>query len=190
MVNDSKPSQRTHAATTSGQITEEVLCAVRGTSDERLRVIIASLIRHAHDFARDVRLRPDELLAAADFLKRCGQVSDDAWHEVISLSDVLGLTMVVDTIAAEVPDGALEGSVLGPFYRANSPLEPNGADIARGADDGEPAHVHGRVLDLDGRPIAGAELEASRTERYVDQMITVRGRSSRSGQCGAAPSAQ
>ena len=118
-----------------------------------------------HDFARDVRLQPDELLAAEDYLKRCGQISDEARHEVILLSDVLGLTMVVDTIAAGVPDGALEGSVLGPFYRANSPLEPNGASIARGADDGEPAHIHGRVLDLDGRPIAGAELDVWGTNK-------------------------
>ena len=151
--------------TASEQITREVLDAVRGTSDERLRVIVAELVRHAHDFARDVRLQPEELIAAADFLKRCGQISDDARHEVILLSDVLGLTMVADTIAADVPEGALEGSVLGPFYRAGSPLEPNGANISRGAEDSEPAHVHGRVLDLDGRPVAGAELEVWGTNK-------------------------
>lgn len=147
------------AATTSEQITQEVLAAFRSTGDERTRVVLTSLIRHAHDFAREVQLQSDELLAAANFLRRCGEISDDARHELILLSDVLGITMVVDTLADEVPDGALETSVLGPFYRAGSPLEPNGADISRGTADGEPAHIHGRVLDLRGEPIAGAELD-------------------------------
>ena len=71
------------------------------------------------------------------------------------LSDVFGLTMVVDTESAEVPDGALETSVLGPFYRAGAPWEPNGANISRGANDGEPARIHGRVLDISGAPVSG-----------------------------------
>ncbi|WP_326568901.1 dioxygenase [Amycolatopsis rhabdoformis] len=148
------------ASTTSEQITAEVLAAVGNTGDERARVVLTALIRHAHDFAREVRLQPDELLAAADFLRRCGDISDEARHEFILLSDVLGITMVVDTLAADVPDGALETSVLGPFYRAGSPLEPHGANISRGGSvDGEPARIHGRVLDLHGEPIAGAELD-------------------------------
>jgi catechol 1,2-dioxygenase len=143
----------------SEQITAEVLAALQHAGHERTGVLIRSLVRHAHDFAREVALQPGELLAAADFLKRCGEISDDARHEFILLADVLGITMVVDTIAADVADGALETSVLGPFYRAGSPLEPNGANIARGDGDGEPAHIHGRVLDLRGRAIAGAELD-------------------------------
>lgn len=119
-----------HTVTTSEQITEVVLDAIGDGADDRLRVIVTSLIAHLHDFAREVSLRPEELLAGADFLKRAGQISDASRHELILLSDVLGLTMVVDTLAAEVPGGALETSVLGPFYRANSPLEPNGASIS------------------------------------------------------------
>jgi protocatechuate 3,4-dioxygenase beta subunit len=146
-------------AVTSEQITKEVLAAVRLPDGDRLGVIIGSLVRHAHDFARDVQLRPGELLAAADFLRRCGEISSPSRHEFILLSDVLGLTMVVDTLAAAVADGALETSVLGPFYRAEAPVQPNGADISRGVRDGEPAHIHGRVLSIDGRPIPGAELD-------------------------------
>jgi protocatechuate 3,4-dioxygenase beta subunit len=157
MVNPTQP--RSPSATTSEQITESVLTAVQSTPDPRIRQITAALVRHLHDLAREVRLQPEELLAAADFLKGCGEISDASRHEFILLSDVLGLTMVVDTLAADPPDGALETSVLGPFYRAGAPLEPNGADISRGDDDGEPAHIFGRVLDTDGRPLAGAELD-------------------------------
>src|SRR3569833_744546 len=74
--------------------------------------------------------------------------------------------MAVDTLAADVPDGALEPSVLGPFYRAGAPIEPNGANISRGGErDGETTHVYGRVLDPGGRPIAGAEVDVWGTGR-------------------------
>ena len=48
--------------------------------------------------------------------------------------------------------------MLGPFYVAGSPLREYGADIAE-QEAGTPAWVHGRVLDLEGDPIAGAELD-------------------------------
>ena len=143
----------------SEQITAEVLAAVSRASGTRAGEILSAVIRHAHDLAREVRLQPRELLAAADFLRMCGDISDEARHEYILLSDVLGLTMVVDTEAANVADGALETSVLGPFYRAGAPWEPNGANISRGTGDGEPARIHGRALDTSGTPVSGAVLD-------------------------------
>jgi protocatechuate 3,4-dioxygenase beta subunit len=148
------------SATTSKQITESVLESISRTQDSRVREILEALIRHTHDLVREVNMQPGELLYAAEFLRRCGDISDASRHELILLADVLGITMCVDTLAADVPDGALEPSVLGPFYRAGAPLESNGADISRGGQsDGEPAHVFGRVLDPEGNPIAGAELD-------------------------------
>lgn len=143
----------------SEQVTARVLAAISGTAGTRVGEILPALIRHAHDLAREVRLQPGELLAAADFLRRCGDISDEARHEYILLSDVLGLTMVVDTESAGVGDGALETSVLGPFYRECAPWEPSGANISRGASDGEPARIHGRVLDTSGAPVSGAVLD-------------------------------
>jgi catechol 1,2-dioxygenase len=143
----------------SEQITAEVLAAISGSAGTRAGEILSAVIRHAHDLAREVRLQPGELLAAADFLRRCGEISDEARHEYILLSDVLGLTMVVDTESAGVGDGALETSVLGPFYRAGAPWEPSGANISRGVGDGEPARIHGRVRDTSGAPVGGAVLD-------------------------------
>lgn len=152
------------SATTSDQITQTVLAAIEATPDPRIRKLVSAVIRHGHDLAREVDLQPDELLAAADYLKRCGEFSDQSRHEFILLADVLGLTMVVDTLATQVPGGALESSVLGPFYRAGAPVEPNGADLCRGARHGEAAHVFGRVHDVDGAPVAGAELDVWGTD--------------------------
>jgi uncharacterized protein YciI len=153
-------------AMSSGQITAEVLAALGPAKDARAGEILAAVIRHAHDLAREVRLTPRELLAAADFLRRCGEISDAARHEYVLLSDVLGLTMVVDTEIADVADGALETSVLGPFYRAGAPWEANGASISHGADDGEPARIHGQVLDTSGTPVSGAVLDVWSTNRH------------------------
>ena len=153
-------------AMSSEQITAEVLAAIGPARDTRTGEIVAAVIRHAHDLAREVRLTPRELLAAADFLRRCGEISDAARHEYVLLADVLGLTMVVDTEAADVADGALETSVLGPFYRAGAPWEANGASISRGSDDGEPAHIHGRVLAAQGTPVSGAVLDVWGTNRH------------------------
>jgi protocatechuate 3,4-dioxygenase beta subunit/peroxiredoxin len=144
------------AAMSSEQITAEVLAAISGAAGTRAGETLAAVIRHAHDLAREVRLQPRELLAAADFLQRCGDISDEARHEYILLSDVLGLTMVVDTEAAGVAD---ETSVLGPFYRAGAPWEPTGANISRGTSDGEPARMHGHVLNTSGAPVSGAVLD-------------------------------
>ncbi|MFJ7949671.1 dioxygenase [Streptomyces sp. NPDC096354] len=147
------------ATTTSEQISANVLAEMGRPRNQRIGEVMQALTRHLHDFAREVRLQPDELLAAADFLTRCGQISDDTRHEFLLLSDTLGLTMLVDTLATEVPDGALESSVLGPFYRADAPMEANGTSIVRGGYHGEATHLHGRVLDMDGKPIAGAVLD-------------------------------
>lgn len=150
----------------SEQVTAKVLAAISGAVGTRAGEILAAVIRHAHDLAREVRLQPQELLAAADFLQRCGDISDEARHEYILLSDVLGLTMVVDTEAVGVANGALETSVLGPFYRAGAPWEPTGADISRGTGDGEPTRVHGRVLDSSGTPVSGAVLDVWSTNGH------------------------
>lgn len=153
-------------ATSSEQITAAVLAPIGQATGTRTGDILAAVIRHAHDLAREVHLEPGELLAAADFLKRCGDISDPARHEYILLADVLGLTMVVDTETARVPDGALETSVLGPFYRAGAPWEAAGANISRGTADGEAARVHGRVLDPAGQPVDGAVLDVWGTNSH------------------------
>jgi protocatechuate 3,4-dioxygenase beta subunit len=164
-VADAKVAEHAAGAMSSRQITAEVLAAIEHATGTRAGDLLAAVIRHAHDLARDVHLTPRELLAAADFLRRCGEISHAARHEYVLLADVLGLTMVVDTEAAAVADGALESSVLGPFYRAGAPWELNGANISRGTDDGEPAHIHGRVLDTSGTPISGAVLDVWSTNQ-------------------------
>lgn len=144
---------------TAEDVTATVLSIVERTPDARLREVMTALIRHVHDFAREVRLTPGELLQAAEFLTACGQISSDHRHEFLMLSDTLGLTMVVDTVATDVAEGGFESSVLGPFYRSGAPEVPHGANLSKGEDDGDPAHFSGTVTDLSGTPISGAVLD-------------------------------
>jgi catechol 1,2-dioxygenase len=118
-----------------------------------------ALVGHLHAFATDVSLTPAEWEYAVAALKRTGEITDDHRHEFILWSDALGLSMLVDAIANPAAGDATESTVLGPFYVPGSPLREYGAVIAEEGDAGVPCLVHGRVLDTDGVPIAGAELD-------------------------------
>lgn len=139
-------------------ITEAVLERFAATPDPRLKQVLSSLVRHLHDFARDVELTEAEWLAAIMFLTRTGHISDDKRQEFILLSDTLGLSMLVDAINHRMPEGATETTVLGPFYIQHPPVKAMGADITAGAV-GTPLFVSGGVAAPDGTPLVGANVD-------------------------------
>ncbi|HAR24645.1 MAG TPA: hydroxyquinol 1,2-dioxygenase, partial [Bradyrhizobium sp.] len=79
-------------------------------------------------------------------------------QEFILLSDVLGVSMLVDAVNHREREGATETTVLGPFYVGEHRVTPHGADISDGID-GEVMFVQSRVTDLAGKPLAGAEID-------------------------------
>jgi hydroxyquinol 1,2-dioxygenase len=145
--------------TTEDDITAEVLRRFEGTPDPRLREIMLSLTKHIHAFAKEVRLNEDEWFKAILYLTATGQMCSDKRQEFILLSDTMGLSMLVDLISNGKPPGATESTVFGPFYREGGPELPAGGNVAEGAEGGTPCIVTGRVLDMDGKPIAGAMLD-------------------------------
>jgi len=145
--------------TTDDDITTEVLQRFAQTSDTRLRQIMLSLIGHLHAFVKEVELTEAEWFQAIEILTRAGHLSDDKRQEFILFSDTLGVSMVVDLLTHRKPDGATESTVFGPFHRLNAPEMPYGGNIAPLDKQGPPTLVSGRVLDLGGRPIAGALLD-------------------------------
>ncbi len=148
----------TPAPTTPAQITENVVRSFDACPDPRLRELLSELVHRLHGFAVDLRLTEGEWAAAVQFLTATGQKCDGTRQEFILLSDVLGLSMVVDAVNHERGGSATENTVLGPFYVEGMPELPNGANIAR-PGDGEPAHINGRVRDSAGAPIAGAVVD-------------------------------
>jgi hydroxyquinol 1,2-dioxygenase len=145
--------------TTEDDITAEVLRRFQASKDPRLREIMTSLVRHLHRFVREVSLTEQEWFQAIEFLTEAGRMCSDKRQEFILLSDTLGVSMVVDLISHRKPDGATESTVFGPFHREGAPELPLGGNIAPRDTKGTPTFVMGRVLDLAGRPIAGALLD-------------------------------
>jgi len=139
-------------------ITDAVIASLAQTRDARLKTIMTSLVRHLHDFVRDVELSFEEWNRAIEFLTRTGQMCSDKRQEFILLSDTLGVSMLVDAINHRMPKGATETTVLGPFFVVSRPDEPLGADISRGIE-GEPLLVEGSVSSPDRTPLEGATVD-------------------------------
>jgi hydroxyquinol 1,2-dioxygenase len=143
---------------TSDTITPAVISTVRGTKDPRLAEILESLVRHLHDFVRDVELTEDEWAAGVDFLTRTGLTCTPTRQEFILLSDVLGVTMLVDALSNRRSAKATQNSVLGPYFRQDRPQYADGADISGGLP-GTPLFFEGRVVNGDGAPVPGAGVD-------------------------------
>jgi len=144
--------------TTDVTVTDEAVASLEGTADPRLRELLTGLIRHLHAFARETRLTQAEWERAIGFLTETGKMCTDTRQEFILLSDVLGLSMLVETINGDRAAGSTESTVLGPFHMTESPVRELGANIDL-VGGGEPCVVSGRIVSGDGTPLPGALLD-------------------------------
>jgi hydroxyquinol 1,2-dioxygenase len=136
-------------------ITDAVIQRFSSSTDPRVREVCTSLVKHLHDFVRDVRPSYDEWEQAVDFLTRTGKICDGNRQEFVLLSDTLGVSMLVDAVNNPVGGAVTQSTVLGPFYVQDPEVFPLGADIAGGMR-GMPTFVSGSVSSEDGAPLAGA----------------------------------
>lgn len=127
-------------------------------TDARLATVMESLVRHLHDFVKDVGLTQEEWEYGIGFLTRTGQICSGERQEFILLSDVLGVSMLVDAINNRRPEGATENTVFGPFHVEGAPIRAMGDTISLDGK-GESRLFEGRVLDLDGNPVEGATVD-------------------------------
>ena len=131
----------------------------------RVQRVITGMIQHLHDFIRDVEPTEEEFDLAIDFLARTGKWTTESRSEFMLLSDILGVSMLVDAINHRFATGATESTVTGPFL-ATAEEVPNGTLIATGTEweRGEKVLLRGRVLDVDGHPIPGAKINLWQTD--------------------------
>jgi len=143
---------------TPQSVTDAVLEQMGGTPDERLKTVLASAIRHLHAFAREVNLTPTEWLQAAEFLTRVGKTCTSTRQEFILLSDVVGLSTLVNTLHdATALEKATSTSLLGPFFREDAPLLALGRQISN-ADKSEEILLWGAVRSAAGEALGNARL--------------------------------
>lgn len=126
--------------------------------DARLREVMGAITRHLHAAVKEIEPTQEEWFAAIQFLTATGHKCDDWRQEFILLSDVLGVSMLVDAINSRRPAGASENTVLGPFHVADAPDYPMGTNICLDSK-GEDMVVRGRVLDVEGHPVEGAKID-------------------------------
>ncbi len=147
-------------------VTDATLAQMGTTPDPRLKQIMEAAVRHMHAFAREVDLTPSEWLTAIGFLTEVGKACTDIRQEFILLSDVLGLSAVVNALhdkkAAEL---GTQSSLLGPFFREGAAELPLGASII--ANPSVPEIVlYGQVTDNDGRPLPNALVQVWQTDEH------------------------
>ncbi|TPI60773.1 MULTISPECIES: intradiol ring-cleavage dioxygenase [unclassified Mesorhizobium] len=130
--------------------------------DPRLRQVMGVLVKHLHAAIKEIEPTHEEWLQGIKFLTDVGKMCSDWRQEFILLSDTLGVSMLVDAINHRRPNGATENTILGPFYVPEAPRYEHGANICLDGK-GEPMVVRGRVLDTQGKPIAGALIDVWQT---------------------------
>jgi len=143
---------------TEANSAEVVISRNSGAQDERLKAVMAVIVRKLHEAVKEIEPTQEEWMKAILFLTETGQMCNEWRQEFILLSDVTGVSMLVDAIDNRKPSGASESTVLGPFHVADAPMLRMGANICLD-HKGEDMVIRGRILDTEGRPVAGAMLD-------------------------------
>ncbi|KAL5322011.1 hypothetical protein ACEPPN_009978 [Leptodophora sp. 'Broadleaf-Isolate-01'] len=131
--------------------------------DPRLKFLMKRLVTHLHDFARETRLTSEEWMAGLQFLTETGHTCTELRQEFILLSDILGLSLVVDSINHPKPPLSTEGTLLGPFHTHDAVHLSNGERLSHDPE-GEPLLVLCTIKDTHGQPIEGVAVDIWETD--------------------------
>jgi hydroxyquinol 1,2-dioxygenase len=141
-------------------VTKAVLSEIERAPDPRFREVMSALVRHLHAFVREVRLTEDEFQRACGYINAIGQHTSSFHNEAVLMSGSLGVSTLV-CLLNNGNNGATEttANLLGPFWRLDSPVTPNGGSIVRSPTPGSELFVNAFVKDRGGKPVAGAEVD-------------------------------
>ena len=141
-------------------VTRDAIAVMQRTKNPRRRKILTSLVTHLHAFIRDVKLTEAEFREATAVLNEIGKLASDTHNEMVLMAGSLGVSSLVCLLNnGDGGNTETSQSLLGPFWRLNSPHVENGGTIIRSDTPGDPLIVTARVVDQDGAPIVGAEVD-------------------------------
>ncbi|ETN46166.1 uncharacterized protein HMPREF1541_00350 [Cyphellophora europaea CBS 101466] len=163
-------------------ITENVIKINSNNPSPRFKYILERLVTHLHDFARETRLSTSEWMAGIQFLTATGQICTDVRQEFILLSDILGLSLLIDSIDHPKPPSSTEGTVLGPFHTHDANDLPHGDNMSHDPA-GEPLLVLCTVKDVSGAPIPGAKIDIWETDSSGKYDVQHADRAEPDGRC-------
>lgn len=145
-------------------VTEAVLAEAARTPDARLREILTAAVRHLHGFVRDARLTEAEFHQVCGVIARAGQLTTPSHNEVVLAAGSLGVSALVCLLNnGQGGERETTANLMGPFWRQGSPRLPNGANLVQSPTPGAPIFVDAWVRDLQGRPVAGADIDVWHT---------------------------
>jgi len=145
---------------TSAQLLERVTQSRIADGDARVRRIAARIIGDLFRAIDELDVQPDEFWAGVDWLTRLGASGQGGL-----ITAGLGFDRLLDIRADEADrragrEGGTPRAIEGPLYVAGAPL----AKYETRVDEGDTPHgevlvMEGRVLDTEGRPVAGAVVD-------------------------------
>ncbi len=144
-------------------VTDAALEQMANTANPRLKQIMDAAVRHMHAFVRDVELTPEEWIQGLQSLTAVGQACTPIRQEFILLSDVLGVSAVVNALHdRKAKELGSQSSLLGPFFREGAPALPMGSQIVEKPTE-EELVIYGTITGTDGAPIEDALIQVWQT---------------------------
>ncbi len=141
-------------------VTEAVLKEYARIKNPRLREIVSALVRHLHDFAREVKLTEEEFQAAIGYIVALGKHTNETHNEAVLMSGSLGFSTLICLLNnGNRGQTETDANLLGPFWRMDSPPTRNGASIVRSPTTGPALFVDAWFKDVKAKPIEGAEVD-------------------------------
>lgn len=120
---------------------------------ERVSTVVTALLKGVHEAIREQDVTYPEFQAAKQWLMDVGEGGE--WPLFL---DVF-VEHVVEEVAARTQDGT-KGTILGPYYLPGQKRLPSVTTLPMRPDEqGDRLVFSGRVLDLAGLPLEGAELD-------------------------------
>jgi catechol 1,2-dioxygenase len=145
---------------TQEDVTTDALAVMAQTNDPRMREIMVSLVKHLHGFVREVKLTEVEFREATALINEIGKLASDTHNEAVLMAGSLGVSSLVCLLNnGNSGNTETSQSLLGPFWRLNSPRVENGGSIIRSDTPGDTLFVSGRIIDAAGKSIEGAEID-------------------------------
>jgi protocatechuate 3,4-dioxygenase beta subunit len=141
---------------TQEDVTRAVLGEMHRTPDARTKEVLSLLVTHLHAFVREAKLSEKEFQEAIGYINAIGKHTTPSHNEAMLLAGALGVSNLVSLLNNTQPTQA---NNLGPFWREGAPRLENGASLLRSPTPGAHLAFKGYVKDLEGRPVAGAEVD-------------------------------
>jgi hydroxyquinol 1,2-dioxygenase len=115
-------------------------------------------------------LTVEEFRTALNYVVALGKASNESHNEAVLISGSLGISSLVCLLNNSDGQTDTDASLLGPFWREQSPVTPNGGSIVRSATPGPALFVKAWFRDRAGNPIKCAEVDIwqSSTEGFYE----------------------